>query len=280
MGIFSSAKDLFNGISPSNKKRYSPFFSAVLLHFQDFKIMKAENGGGEALVEILTENSIIEILVKKNSEKIDELRTTIFDFVNDRSLLEIIEKSNNKVISYNEFKMTGSKTRGSNEIDYLSLLSRVSYLNYILENNNTELLQKCLKIHGNRIGGNLKPSVFSRLVDDPFVRLDSDFKGMNHIERLRLANTYNDLSSFKNWDHDLYKDQKKYEAFGDYFIKDVWYLKLSVKKNDKVLFEDIVITNGRNGNDLYMHEDDFLFFSEALEKMKERWNSYKYNNVQ
>jgi len=69
MGIFSSAKDLFNGISPSSKKRYSPFFSAVLLYFQDFKILKAEDGGGEAIVNVLTDNSIIEILVKKKTQK-------------------------------------------------------------------------------------------------------------------------------------------------------------------------------------------------------------------
>lgn len=279
MGIFSSAKDLFNGISPSSKKRYSPFFSAVLLYFQDFKILKAENGGGEAIVNVLTDNLIIEILVKKNPEKIDELRTTIFDFINDASLLEIKNKMNKVSISFSEFKMTRSKKIDSCEFDYLSLLSRVSYLNYIFQNSNSELLQKCLKIPGNRIGGSQKPSMFSRLIDDPFVRLDSNFKGMNHTERLRLANTYNDLSSFQNWDHELHKNQKKYEAFGKYFNKDVWYLKLSVKKNDTIIYEDIVITNGENGNDLYMHEDDFLFFSEALEKMKERWDFFKYNNV-
>lgn len=280
MGLFSSAKDLFNGITPSNKKRYSSFFSAVLLHYPDFKIIKAEDGGGEAIVEILTGHSNIEILIKKNPEKIDELRTTIFDFINDTSLLESKNKFMNGVISYHDFNMTNSKTRGASEREYLSLLSRVSYLNYILQNNNKELLQKCLKIEGNRIGANNKPSIFSRMYDDPFLRLDSVFKGMNHIERLRLANTNNDLSSFQNWDHDLYKDQKKYEAFGNYYNKDVWFLKLSVNKNNNVLFEDIVITNGENGNDLYMHEDDFLYFSDTLEKMKERCNFFKYNNVQ
>jgi hypothetical protein len=122
--------------------------------------------------------------------------------------------------------------------------------------------------------------MFSRLVDDPFLRLDSVFKGMNHIERLRLANTNNDLSSFQNWDHNFYKAQKKYEAFGNYYNKDVWFLKLSIKKNNNILFEDIVITDGENGNDLYMHEDDFLHFSDALAKMKERCNFFKYNNVQ
>jgi len=280
MGLFSSAKDLFNGITPSNKKKYSSFFSAVLLHYPDFKIIKAEDGGGEAIVEILTGQSITEILIKKNPEKIDELKTTIFDFTNDRSLLESKNKFINGIVSYHDFKLTNSKARSTAEREYLSFLSRLSYLNYILRNNNKELLQKCLNIQGNRIGGNIKPSMFSRLVDDPFLRLDSVFKGMNHIERLRLANTNNDLSSFQNWDHNFYKAQKKYEAFGNYYNKDVWFLKLSIKKNNNILFEDIVITDGENGNDLYMHEDDFLHFSDALAKMKERCNFFKYNNVQ
>jgi hypothetical protein len=270
MGLFSSAKDLFNGITPSNKKKYSSFFSAVLLHYPDFKIIKADDGGGEAIVEILTGQSIIEILIKKNPEKIDELRTTIFDFTNDSSLLESKNKYINGVASYQDFKLTNSKGRSTSEREYLSLISRLSYLNYILRNNNKELLQKCLNIQGNRIGGNNKPSMFSRLVDDPFLKLDSVFKGMNHLERLKLANSYNDLSSFQNWDHNLYKAQKKYEAYGNYYNKDVWFIKLSVKKNNNVLYEDIVITDGENGNNLYMHEDDFLHFSEAIEKMKVR----------
>lgn len=275
MGLFSSAKDLFNGITPSNKKKYSSFFSAVLLHYADFKIIKAEDRGGEAIVEILTGQSITEILIKKNPEKIDELRTTIFDFTNDRSLIESKNKFINRIISYHDFKLSNSKALSTTESKYLSLLSRLSYLNYILRNNNKELLQKCLNIQGNRIGGNINPSMFSRLVDDPFLKLDSDFKGMNHIERLKLANSYNDLSSFQNWDHNIYKAQKKYEAFGNYYSKDVWFIKFSVKKNNNILFEDIVITDGENGNDLYMHEDDFLHFSEALEKMKARYNFFK-----
>ena len=275
MGLFSSAKDLFNGITPSNKKKYSSFFSAVLLHYPDFKIIKAEDGGGEAIVEILTGQSITEILIKKNPEKIDELRTTIFDFTNDSSLIESKDKFINGIILYHDFKLSNTKARSTTEREYLSLLSRLSYLNYILRNNNKELLQKCLNIQGNRIGGNIKTSMFSRLIDDPFLKLDSVFKGMNHIERLKLANSHNDLSSFQNWDHNLYKAQKKYEAFGNYYTKDVWFIKLSVKKNNNILFEDIVITDGENGNDLYMHEDDFLHFSEALEKMKERYNYFK-----
>lgn len=275
MGLFSSAKDLFNGITPSNKKKYSSFFSAVLLHYPDFKIIKAEDGGGEAIVEILTGQSITEILIKKNPEKIDELRTTIFDFTNDRSLIESKNKFINGIISYHDFKLSNSKARITTEKEYLSLLSKLSYLNYILRNNNKELLQKCLNIQGNRIGGNINPSMFSRLVDDPFLKLDSDFKGMNHIERLKLANSYNYLSSFENWDYNLYKAQKKYEAFGNYYSKDVWFIKLSVKKNNNILFEDIVIIDGENGNDLYMHEDDFLHFTEALEKMKERYDFFK-----
>jgi hypothetical protein len=275
MGLFSSAKDLFNGITPSNKKKYSSFFSAVLLHYPDFKIIKAEDGGGEAIVELLSGQSKIEILIRKNPEKIDELRTTIFDFINDTSLLESKNKFIKGIVSYHDFKMTNSKARGTSEREYLSLLSRLSYLNYILRNNNKELLQKCLKIQGNRIGGYNKPSMFSRLVDDPFLKLDSVFKGMNHINRLRLANTYNDLSSFQNWDNNLYQEQKKYEAFGYHYNKDVWFIKLTIKKNNNVLFEDIVITDGENGNDLYMHEDDFLYFSEAIEKMKERCDFFK-----
>lgn len=278
MGLFSSAKDLFNGITPSNKRKYSSFFSAVLLHFPNFKITKAEDGGGEAIVEILTGNFVIKISVRKNPEKIDELRTTIFDFINDTSLLEYRNKYINGFISYQEFKITNSETKNTSDIEYLSLLSRISYLNYILQNNNKDLLKKCLEVQGNRIGGNKKPSKFSKLIDDPFLMLDSNFKGMNHIKRLNLANTENNLSSFQNWNQVLYKEQKEYEAFGNYFNKDVWFLKLSAMKNTNVQYEDIVITNGENGNDLYMNEDDFFYFSAALETMKARWSLILNNN--
>ena len=281
MGIFDFAKDLVNGITPALKKKYSPFLSAVLLYQPEFKIIELGDSGGKAHVISQSGGYQYEILIKKNDSKIDELRTTIYDFLNKQTLNYIASvKPLGVFLSYEEFKSHKIVSNHKMTSTYLDIMSIRSYVNYLRNHPRQEKLNVLLNFGNSNEKGfgrmmNNTSQFWGNLYDDPFTKWDSDFKGMNHNERIRIANTRQDLSDFSRWDAELNRKQEHYEALEKYKTMDVWYLKMTVKRNAHVIYEDIEITDGNNGNKLYMHEDDFLFFSKAIESIMNRFNNFK-----
>lgn len=278
MRIFDFAKDLVNGITPALKKKYSPFLSAVSLYLPEFKIIELGDTGGKAHVISRSGGYEYEILIKKNDSKIDELRTTIYDFLNKKTLDSIEAfKPIGVFYSYQEFKNQKIVSSHNMTSTYLDMMSKRSYVSY-LRNHPKKATLNVLMNYGNgseqsfRRTINSYSTIYSNIYTDPIIISDSQFKGFDHQERVILVNYQMRLDE---WNYEMYKRQKRYEAYGGYKTKDVWYLKMTVKRNAHVIYEDIEITDGKNGNELYMHEDDFLFFSGSMERMMNRFEFYK-----
>jgi hypothetical protein len=287
MGIFDNTRDIFNGFTPGRKKKYSPFLSSALMYLSDFKISTLEELGGEACIFSSDGNYKYEILVKKNRNKIDELRTTIFDHLTTNNINSVISlKSLDSLLTYEVFKNSTSQRLYNREDKFVELLSKRSYLRYLFNHPNKDQVKGYIDLK-TRIQSRMNSSfnrssffdstLFSNpfIGNDPLVAEDSKFKNVDNSKRKHLALSQNDISSFSAWNPELNRQQKLYEATNAYKIMDVWYLKLTISKNEKILFEDIVLSNGKNGNQLNMHEDDFLYFSEAIGSLFESWENFK-----
>jgi hypothetical protein len=286
MGLFDNTRDILNGFTPGRKKKYSPFLSAVLMYFSDFKISTLEELGGEACVFYSDGHYKYEILVKKNSNKMDELRTTIFDHLTTANINSVTSlKSLESLLSYEEFKSSTSDRTYNREDKFVALLSKRSYLRYLFNHPNKDQVKGYIDLKTriqSRIDNMHRTNLFHSplysnpfIGNDPLVAEDSKFKKVDNSKRKHLALSKNDLSSFSTWNPELNRQQKLYEATNGYKTMDVWYLKLTISKEDKILFEEIVLSNGENGNELYMHEDDFLYFSQAIGSLFESWKKFK-----
>ena len=289
MGIFNHLKDfLVSGITPQLKKEYSPFLSAVLLHLPNFKIIDLNDGTKSAEVESLNGNYRIKINLSPNYYKIDELHTQIFQFLENELIKEIETPNPLKVfLSYHDYKKFRniskqaytniSKAVGSDwlVVHYLKLKSKRSYLRYLnqpenklkIENFKLSLNSQETRNYKKKISNIISNNLLSRTAISPEYILDSLFKGVDSIERRKVAEGY----SFTEFDRVL--KQAEFRAFGDYKKMDNWYLKLTVYLNNDIYFEDVQLVNGQDGYNL--HEDDFLFFSDALDLMFGRWDRFK-----
>jgi hypothetical protein len=286
MGLFDNTRDILNGFTPGRKKKYSPFLSSVLMYLSDFKISTLEEFGGEACVFSNDGNFQYEILVKKNLNKIDELRTTIFDHLTTTNINSVTTlKPLENLLTFELYKNSTDHRLYNRDGKFVELLSKRSYLRYLFNNLNKDQVERYIDIKTrvqSRMNSNLnrfrlyESSLFSNpfIGNDPWFAEDSKFKNVDNSKRIHLALSKNDLSSFSTWNPELNRQQKLYEATNGYKTMDVWYLKLTISKKEKILFEDIVLSNGKNGNEHNMHEDDFLYFSEAIGSMFERWEEF------
>lgn len=287
MGLFDNTRDIFNGFTPARKKKYSPFLSVVLMYLSDFKISTLEEFGGEACVFSSDGNYQYEILVKKNLNKIDELRTLIFDHLTTSNINSVTSlKPLDSLLTYELYKNSTDHRIYNRDGKFVELLSKRSYLRYLFNNLNKDQVERYIDIKTriqSRMNSNLnrfrlyESSLFTNpfIGNDLLVTEDSEFKNVDNSKRKHLALLQNDVSSFSTWNPELNRQQKLYEATNGYKSLDVWYLKLTITNKEKILFEDIVLSNGKNGNELYMHEDDFIYFSEAIGSMFERWKVFK-----
>ena len=286
MGLFDNTRDIFNGFTPGRKKKYSPFLSSVLMYLSDFKISTLEEFGGEACVFSNDGNYKYELLVKKNPNKIDELRTTIFDHLTTSNINSVTSiKPLDSLLTYELFKSSTSKSLYNKEDKFVNLLSKRSYLVYLFNHPKKDQVERYIDLKvriQSRMNNSFNhsslfhSSIFSNpfIGNDPLIEEDSKFKNVDNSKRKHLALAQNDISSFSAWNPELNRQQKLYEATNGYKIMDVWYLKLTISKNEKILFENIVLSNGKNGNELYMHEDDFLYFSEAIGSLFQSWENF------
>lgn len=286
MGLFKNAKDLFlKGITPSLKKEYSPFLSAALLYMPNFKIIDLNDGSKFGEIEASDGRFQIKLSFDRNNKKIDELYTQIFFFLDDETLKEVeINKKLTEFISYEDYKKIRniskqsfsniSKAMGSNWLvhHYLELKSKRSYVRYLLEPENKSKIEKLNKLKQSGILNIKYPThrPYLGLIDNKITEnyiLDSQFKGVDPFKRKDVANGF----SFNSIDKIL--EQAKYRHLNNYKIMDVWYLKLTVISSNNIVFEDVQLVNGIGEHDL--HEDDFLFFSEIMGHMFERWEKFK-----
>lgn len=286
MGLFDNTRDIFNGFTPGRKKKYSPFLSSVLMYLSDFKISTLEELGGEACVFSNNGNYKYELLVKKNPNKIDELRTTIFDHLTTSNINSVTSiKPLDSLLTYELFKSSTSKSLYNREDKFVDLFSKRSYLVYLFNHPKKDQVERYIDLKvriQSRMNNSFNhsslfhSSIFSNpfIGNDPLIEEDSKFKNVDNSKRKHLALAQNDISSFSAWNPELNRQQKLYEATNGYKIMDVWYLKLKISKNEKILFENIVLSNGKNGNERYMHEDDFLYFSEAIGSLFQSWENF------
>lgn len=186
----------------------------------------------------------------------------------------------NAILTYDLYKNSASKDIYNRETKFVELLSKRSYLRYLFNHPNKHQFEHFIDLESlieKRINSidsyNTYSSNFLKSYD-PLIKIDSEFKNVDNSIRIKLALSKNDISSFNSWNPELNRQQQLYEATNGYKIMDVWYLKLKISKNEKILFEDIVLSNGKNGNELNMHEDDFLYFSEAIGSMFKRWENF------
>ena len=286
MGLFKNAKDLFlKGITPSLKKEYSPFLSAALLYMPNFKIIDLNDGSKFGEIEASDGRFQIKLSFDRNNKKIDELYTQIFFFLDDETLKELeINKKLTEFISYEDYKKIRniskqsfsniSKAMGSNWLvhHYLELKSKRSYVRYLQEPENKSKIEKLNKLKQSGILNLKYPTnrpylgLIDNKITDNYI-LDSQFKGVDPFKRKDVANGL----SFNSIDKIL--EQAKYRHLNNYKIMDVWYLKLTVISSNNIVFEDVQLVNGMGEHDL--HEDDFLFFSEVMGDMFERWGKFK-----
>lgn len=286
MGFFNNTRDLFNGFTPGRKKKYSPFLSSVLIYLNDFKISILEEWADEACVFSINGNYKYEVFVKRNKKKIDELRTTIFDHLTTTNINSVTSiKPLDSLLTYEQFKRSASENLYAREDKFVELLSKRSYLVYLFNHPKLDQVERYIdrkdRIQLNRNNKFLRSSLFlSPLfskhlnIDDPLIEEDSKFKNIDNHIRTYLAFVENDISDFRTFNSELYRQQKFHEATNGYKTMDVWYLKLTISKNEKILFENIVLSNGKNGNEGNMHEDDFLYFSEAMDTLFQSWEKF------
>jgi hypothetical protein len=286
MGLFKNAKDIFlKGITPSLKKEYSPFLSAALLYMPNFKIIDLNDGSKFGEIEASDGRFQIKLSFDRNNKKIDELYTQIFFFLDDETLKEVqLNKKLTEFISYEEYKKIRniskqsfsniSKAIGSNWLvhHYLELKSKRSYVRYLQESENKSKIEKLNKLKQSGILNLKYPThrpylgLIDNKITDNYI-LDSQFKGVDPFKRKDVANGLS-LNSI-----DKILEQAKYRHLNNYKIMDVWYLKLTVISSNNIVFEDVQLVNGMGGHDL--HEDDFLFFSEVMGDMFDRWGNFK-----
>jgi hypothetical protein len=284
MGIFNHLKDfLVSGITPQLKKEYSPFLSAVLLHLPNFKIIDLNDGTKSAEIESLNGNYKIKINLNRNYSKINELHTQIFQFLESEIIKEIETPNSLKdFLSYHDYKKFRniskqsytniSKAVGSEWLvdHYLKLKSKRSYLRYLNQPENK------LKIEDYKVTLESQKEHYKNIVSknlslrtsiSPEYFFDCLFKGVDSIERRRVSEGF----SFNEIDRVL--KQAEFSECGNYRIMDNWYLKLTVYLNNDIYFEDVQLVNGQGWYNL--HEDDFLYFSEAIDSMFGRWDRFK-----
>lgn len=284
MGIFNFAKDLVNGITPALKKEYSPFLSAALLYMPDFKIIALDDGVTYGEIESVYGRYNIRLSFGRNHNKINELSTQIFQFLDDETIKSVqIHKPLSDFLSYQEYKKIRSvpeqrhenisKVKGKNWLvnHYLEVKSKRSYIRYLFEPENVKKIENYKKTISSGKLKYLDHSYVSRMIggvdlSDKYI-LDSKFKGVDPYKRKSVARGFS-LSGLE-W----INEQAKYEHTKKYKIMDVWYLKLSVYSSRNIVFEDVQLVNGKNKYSL--HEDDFLFFSEAIERIMNRFNNFK-----
>jgi hypothetical protein len=286
MGLFNNAKDLFlKGITPSLKKEYSPFLSAALLYMPNFKIIDLNDGSKFGEIEASDGRFQIKLSLDRNNKKIDELYTQIFFFLDDETLKTVqLNKKLSEFISYEDYKKIRniskqsfsniSKAMGSNWLvhHYLELKSKRSYIRYLLEPENKSKIERLNKLKESGILNINYPAnrpnlgLFDNKITENYI-LDSQFKGVDPYKRKEVANGF----SFNSFDKIL--EQAKYRHLNNYKFMDVWYLKLTVISSNNIVFEDVQLVNGMDEYNL--HEDDFLFFSEVMGNMFERWKKFK-----
>lgn len=286
MGFFDSARDFFlNGITSSLKKEYSPFLSAALLFMPDFKINKLNDGSKFGEIETVNDNFKIKLSFEYNPKKIDELYTQIFHYIDNEMMSSVqLIKSINEFISYEEYKKIRNISNQSyNNISnvmgpdwlvnhYLELKSKRSYIRYLLEPKNIEKIEQYKKVINSEKNDIRKTINNLRLRDSQLTTqyfFDSHFKGVDALKRREIAQGYT-LDAYNR-----IIEQGNYKHCGKYKIMDVWYLKLLVYSGEDVVFEDIQLVNGLGNYNL--HEDDFLFFTDAMDSMFKRWDNVKKN---
>jgi hypothetical protein len=268
MGFLDNAKDFLNGATPAKKKKCSAFLSAALLYLPEFKIDNIDELGSEVKIYSIIGNKRIELSVKPNKFKINELKTTIYYFLSD-STFEYITKFSplDDDLTYTVFKASTSVKPEKMEETFVDLLSDRSYVKYLLAQENKLFIQQSTNIKTNFNAANISRrglDYYSQF-QDPHLIKDSLFKKVNHQERVLLAHIDDYING--NFRYDIYRSKKTYSACNGYLSMDVWHLKLTVFIADRIVFEDISLSHGKNGLDHVMHEDDFLSFSDSFSRM-------------
>lgn len=293
MRLFKETSDFFKGASISEKKAYSPFLSAALLYFPDFKIknMECSFQGATLYKQVGSHMLYLSVLnALGGNYSIDELNSTIFSFldISKRSEVEKI-KPLNEFLSLNEYSNYRYRNIGKTPPlyekirynflrDYIELKKNRSYIRYLSLPENINRIDKISNMkdyeinhyreqslneirnsYGYMIGGSLLYNT-DLLKDDNFIK-DCIFKNISPKDRLEKKSSHE------------YKVK-----FGDYQFMDNWHLTLEVKENSRVIYEDIAIIGGVDAKGFRMFEDDYIFMANGIEKLMDRLNDYLKNN--
>jgi len=293
MKFFKETRDFLKGASISAKQAYSPFLSAALLHFPDFKIKNMVNDCQGATLYRQEGNYILYLSVLNalgGNYSINELFSTIYSFLKDSKLNKVEE-----VLPLNDFlhckefykyryQLVGKPCPPYENIsykiktDYIKLKKNRSYIRYLnlpevkkqidkindlQEYDLNHYREQCLNEIRNSSAYMIGHSLFfdTDLLDENDFLKDCLFKKISPKERLFMQKT---------------SDYPK-KKFGGYRYIDNWHLTLEVKKFHKIKYEDIAIIGGVDEKGFRMHEDDFVFMSEGIQKLMERWNKHKKN---
>jgi hypothetical protein len=278
MGFLDNAKDFLNGATPAKKKKCSAFLSAALLYLPEFKIDSISEFGDEVKIYSINGNKRLELSIKPNKFKINELKTTIYYFLRDSTFDYITKFSPLEVeFTYTHFKANTSVKPAKMEETFVDLLSDRSYVKYLLAQENQLFIQQSTNIDTNFYAANITRNSlhYHSHLEDPLLIKDSLFKKVNHQERVMLAHISDYIHG--NFSYDIYRRKKTYSARNGYLTKDVWHLKLTVILSDRVVFEEISLSDGKNGLNNVMHEDDFLSFSDSFNRMFQNWNNSNKN---
>ena len=284
MSFFDSARDFLNGHSNSLKKEYSPFLSSALLHMPNFKIEVLEDSSVNSSVSTNEGIFTIYLSINKNTKKINELYTQIFDYLTPEISKQIESyKKIDEFLSFEEFKKLKNiskqsfsniqnKNKGSFLVDhYLDLKSKRSYIRYLNEPENKKkiIAYKSIIYSEEMKFQKQKYNIYDNILNmDNKYYLDCNFKNVDPLQRKINSGspTINNIM-----------EQSKYKSRNKYRYLDVWSLSLTVIKNNEIIFEDVVLTEGNDPSSRKLHEDDFINISENIENMFERWNFFKYN---
>jgi hypothetical protein len=168
---------------------------------------------------------------------------------------------------------------------YVDLLSKRSYINYLFQYENKHIINNSINAntiyrkqkqiikdsmasftvwHNMRVGSN-------QLAVDPYLIRDSELKNFNHEQRIRAV-VLEKLNI--NSMYDISKAKSDISPNSNYHKLDFWLLALKVTQGDEVTYEDFCLSHGASGNLYNLHDDDFIYFSEVLNQMFEKY--YKF----
>jgi hypothetical protein len=298
MSIFNNTLDYLKGFPSSLKKEYSSFLSAALFYMPNFKINNLKNGDTSAEIEYLQKNLKIKLTLNRNNKKIDELKTTIYDFMSQDKIKSCEKYKNiNEYLSFEEYKNKRNISRQSSpnlyrimgetwlDAEFLALANERAYLEYLYLKENKEKISslsilnimnkeksfsKQERLDRQRLQNHYETYGFSwhQKISAQFL-LDSDFKCIDPYERIIV------LNNLKDWRHDFNEiylslldinpNVQSNTAFNAYKKMNIRYMKLSIQKDNSIIHEDIRLVDGNNAARL--HEDDFFFFDHTMNIM-------------